>query len=487
MSLLMEDMCHLVKENARLLAKEQSKPDERGIVIRNKARLVAQGHTQEEGIDYDELFSPVARIEAIRLFLAYASFMGFTIYQMDAKSAFLYGPINKEVYTNVATSTTEAGYVATASGCGQVLWIQNQLLDYGLSMPCEALSKEISSYILLLIETTDEGTKILAIIDGQFSHQWKYLIHIIMQCLSPKSTGFNEFSSNIATTLGQYTRRARIAQSLVLPTAVDEPASPIGDDSQGEACLTVSGLEAKQDRANIIKTSTLPSDSTPRVNSLATDEGNMQHKLNELTNLYATIKGRRLETREEVGIERSTEKDINDTEEMVNILTSLDAASVLTSRVQVSVPPTAEIATSLPPAQEEKEKKMVESDTPKKKKLQELINIQVAREIEEQMVREDQRRNEQIEKDVEIARIHAEEELQMMIDALDRNNETASSLGKALYSRNLIADGASSLGKIVENKMLKAFPLPVMSSHCQKKFSLLVRKVPLAEDKRCHC
>nr|GFC00764.1 hypothetical protein [Tanacetum cinerariifolium] len=66
----------------------RNKKDERGIVIRNKARLVAQGYTEEEGIDYDEVFAPVARIEAIRLFLAYASFMGFIVYQMDVKSAF---------------------------------------------------------------------------------------------------------------------------------------------------------------------------------------------------------------------------------------------------------------------------------------------------------------------------------------------------------------------------------------------------------------
>ncbi|GJT80378.1 ribonuclease H-like domain-containing protein [Tanacetum coccineum] len=76
----------------------RNKKDERGIVIRNKARLVAQGHTQEEGIDYDEVFAPVARIEAIRLFLAYASYMGFMVYQMDVKSAFLYGQIDEEVY-----------------------------------------------------------------------------------------------------------------------------------------------------------------------------------------------------------------------------------------------------------------------------------------------------------------------------------------------------------------------------------------------------
>nr|GEX35162.1 hypothetical protein [Tanacetum cinerariifolium] len=192
----------------------QNKKDERSIVIRNKARLVAQGHTQEEGINYKEVFAPVARIEAIRLFLAYASFMGFLVYQMDVKSAFLYGtikdlcksfeklmkdrfqmsymgeltfflgksastpidtekPLLKDLdgediddppfdlvaysdsgyagvsldrksttrgcqflgcrliswqckkQTVVATSSTEAEYVAVASGCAQVLWIQN--------------------------------------------------------------------------------------------------------------------------------------------------------------------------------------------------------------------------------------------------------------------------------------------------------------------------------------------------------------------------
>ncbi|GJS65931.1 putative ribonuclease H-like domain-containing protein [Tanacetum coccineum] len=76
----------------------RNKKDERGIVVRNKVRLVAQGYTQEEGIDYDEVFAHVARIEAIRLFFAYASFMGFIVYQMDVKSAFLYGTIEEEVY-----------------------------------------------------------------------------------------------------------------------------------------------------------------------------------------------------------------------------------------------------------------------------------------------------------------------------------------------------------------------------------------------------
>ncbi|GKF65249.1 putative ribonuclease H-like domain-containing protein [Tanacetum coccineum] len=67
-------------------------------ILKNKAWLVAQGHRQEEGIDYDEVFAPVARIEAIRLFLAFAPYMGFMVYQMDVKSAFLYGKIDEEVY-----------------------------------------------------------------------------------------------------------------------------------------------------------------------------------------------------------------------------------------------------------------------------------------------------------------------------------------------------------------------------------------------------
>nr|GFB06237.1 putative ribonuclease H-like domain-containing protein [Tanacetum cinerariifolium] len=106
-----------------------NKKYERGIVVRNKARLVAQGHRQEKGIDYDKVFAPVARIEAIRIFLAFASFMGFIVYQIDVKSAFLYGKIEEAVIsttegcqflgrrliswqckkqTIVATSTTEA-------------------------------------------------------------------------------------------------------------------------------------------------------------------------------------------------------------------------------------------------------------------------------------------------------------------------------------------------------------------------------------------
>ncbi|GKB73209.1 putative ribonuclease H-like domain-containing protein, partial [Tanacetum coccineum] len=78
----------------------KNKRDERSIVMKNKARLVAQGHRQEERIDYDEVFAPVARIEAIRLFLAFASYKGFLVYEMDVKSAFLYSTIEEEVYVH---------------------------------------------------------------------------------------------------------------------------------------------------------------------------------------------------------------------------------------------------------------------------------------------------------------------------------------------------------------------------------------------------
>ena len=72
--------------------------DENGIIVRNKERLVAQGFNQEEGINYKETFAPVARLEAIRMLLAFACFKDFILYQMDVKSSFLNGFINEKVY-----------------------------------------------------------------------------------------------------------------------------------------------------------------------------------------------------------------------------------------------------------------------------------------------------------------------------------------------------------------------------------------------------
>ncbi|GJU28706.1 retrovirus-related pol polyprotein from transposon TNT 1-94 [Tanacetum coccineum] len=158
--------------------------DEEGNVTKNKARLVAYGYNQQEGIYYEETFVPVARLEAIRIFLAYAACMGFMVYQMDVNSSFLNGKISEEVYvqqlpgfksrsafdlkaysdsdyagcnldrksnyrgfkilkgnlvcwsakkqSTMAMSSAKAKYVIAAGYCAQVLWIKSQLADYDI-------------------------------------------------------------------------------------------------------------------------------------------------------------------------------------------------------------------------------------------------------------------------------------------------------------------------------------------------------------------
>ncbi|GJX93362.1 putative ribonuclease H-like domain-containing protein [Tanacetum coccineum] len=118
----------------------RNKKDNRGIVVRNKARLVAQGYTQEEGIDYDEFFALVARIEAIRLFLAYASFMNFIVYQMDVKSAFLYGTIEEEVYVCQPPGFEDPEFP------NKVYKVEKAL--YGLHQALRAWYETLSTYLL---------------------------------------------------------------------------------------------------------------------------------------------------------------------------------------------------------------------------------------------------------------------------------------------------------------------------------------------------
>nr|GEY39483.1 hypothetical protein [Tanacetum cinerariifolium] len=266
------------------------------------------------------------------------------------------------------------------------------------------------------------------------------------------------------TPIRQYTRRARIAQSSALPTVADEPESPLRDISQGEACPTDSSFIADQDRATMAKSSTLPHNSAPRVTSPAANEGRMQQTMSELTALCTSLQRQHSELlakfqAQEVEINRgsvdegeaATKRISDDSEEMATVLTSMDAATVLAGGI-VDVPtgsgsiptasspvdevptgsdvvPTASpvfaTVTMVTPYSRRKGKEvMVESDTPKKQKVQEQIDAQVARELEEQPEREDQRRSAQIARDAKIARIHVEEELQIMIDGLDRNNET---------------------------------------------------------------
>nr|GEV71296.1 hypothetical protein [Tanacetum cinerariifolium] len=270
----------------------------------------------------------------------------------------------------------------------------------------------------LKIETTEEGTKILATVDG------------ILRTVTESSLRRNLKLQDKEGT-------------------IDEHASPLRDVSEGEAYDTASGFKADQVRANIAKTSTLPHDLAPRVTSPAANEDSMQLKLDELIERSrdnAPIKGRNLDEGEAV-----VERVSNDTEEKATLLTSMDVATVLASRVAEVTTGSRSIPTIGPPAAEvptgsdvvptaglifattivvtsytrRKGKEiMVESETPKKKKIQEQIDIQMARQLEEKMERDAHRMNKQIARDAEIARIHAEEELQIMIDGLDRSNET---------------------------------------------------------------
>ncbi|GKD06664.1 putative ribonuclease H-like domain-containing protein [Tanacetum coccineum] len=118
----------------------KNKKDERGIVIKNKARLVVQGYTQEEGIDYDEVVAPVIRIEAIMLFLAYASFKYFVVYQMSVKSAFLYGKIEEEVYVCQPLGFEDPDFP------DKVYKVEKAL--YGLHQAPRAWYETLSTYVL---------------------------------------------------------------------------------------------------------------------------------------------------------------------------------------------------------------------------------------------------------------------------------------------------------------------------------------------------
>nr|GEU52708.1 hypothetical protein [Tanacetum cinerariifolium] len=141
----------------------KNKRDEENTVIRNKSRLVAKGYAQKEGVDFEESFAPVARLEVVWLFIAYAAHKSFIVYQMDVKTTLLYGPLKEEVYINqpvgfvdpyhpdkvyclkkalyglkqaprawtALQSSAEVEYVSLSACCAQVLWLRTQLTDYG--------------------------------------------------------------------------------------------------------------------------------------------------------------------------------------------------------------------------------------------------------------------------------------------------------------------------------------------------------------------
>ncbi|GJV38618.1 retrovirus-related pol polyprotein from transposon TNT 1-94 [Tanacetum coccineum] len=130
----------------------KNKKDESSLVIQNKARLVAQGFRQEEGIDYDETFSPVARTEAIRLFLAYAAHKDFTIFQMDVKTTFLNGILKVEVYVGQPPGFVSKKYPDHVYALTKAL--------YGLKQAPRAWYNVLSKFLvdsdfqIVLIDTT---------------------------------------------------------------------------------------------------------------------------------------------------------------------------------------------------------------------------------------------------------------------------------------------------------------------------------------------
>nr|GEZ43733.1 retrovirus-related Pol polyprotein from transposon TNT 1-94 [Tanacetum cinerariifolium] len=160
-----------IPEPSSKASSSQVKLDELGGVLKNKARLVARGYRQEEGIDFEESFASVARLEAIRIFIVFFAHMNINVYQMNVKTAFLIGILREEVYVSqpdrfvdpenpnhvyrlkkalcrlkqalrawsskkqksTAISSTEAKYIALSGCCAQILWMQSQLMDYGLA------------------------------------------------------------------------------------------------------------------------------------------------------------------------------------------------------------------------------------------------------------------------------------------------------------------------------------------------------------------
>nr|GEW24215.1 hypothetical protein [Tanacetum cinerariifolium] len=263
-----------------------------------------------------------------------------------------------------------------------------------------------------------------------------------------------------ASPLRQYTRSARIAQSSALPTVVDEPASPLRDVSQGEAFPTDSGFIADQEKETIAKSFTLPHDSAPRVTSPTVDEGSMQQMISELMALCTSLQRqllarfqaqeveinrlkdrvKLLEDKDGVAAQRSgddapikkrsldkreatAERISDDSEEMATILTSMDAATVLAGGITDVPTDSGSISTASPPANEVLTSSNVVPTANLVFATATVVTPYRRKKGKEVMVESETPKKQRIARDAEITRIHPEEELQIMIDGLDRNNK----------------------------------------------------------------
>jgi hypothetical protein len=144
------EVCHLVpRPNQNVVGTKwvlRNKQDEHGVVTRNKARLVAKGYSQVEGLDFNETYAPVAKLESIRILLAYATYHGFKLYQMDVKSAFLNGPIKEEVYVE------QARIVSTLTMC-----INSQRRFLGSSKPQEHGMNACEIFLSLMASKSEKS------------------------------------------------------------------------------------------------------------------------------------------------------------------------------------------------------------------------------------------------------------------------------------------------------------------------------------------
>ncbi|GJS81430.1 putative ribonuclease H-like domain-containing protein [Tanacetum coccineum] len=257
----------------------RNKKDERGIVIKNKARLVAQGYTQEEGIDYDEVFAPVARIEAITLFLAYGLFKDFVVYQMDVKSAFLYGKIEEEVYVCQPPGFKDPDFP------DRVYKVEKAL--YGLHQAPRAWYETLPTYFLdngfqrgkidkTLFIRRDKGLQVKQNKDGIFISQDKYATEILkkfgftdvktastpMEAQNPllddeygeeKGIGVNAGDSKLMLLginlllLGKV-NAARHNLLLLVRNVANGGVFEESDDSLERSTTTATGLDAEKDR-----------------------------------------------------------------------------------------------------------------------------------------------------------------------------------------------------------------------------------------------
>nr|GEZ85899.1 hypothetical protein [Tanacetum cinerariifolium] len=308
----------------------------------------------------------------------------------------------------------------------------------------------------LRIETTEEGTQIFATVDSIHKTITESSLREILSLKMRKESG----EGSGTPTEPHYTPSPKAPppsppthSSPTLPpittTSIPAVTSPAADEGSMQKTISkltalcaslqrqhfelLAKFQAQEVEINMLK---------ERVKLLEDRDGvDAQRSRDD-----APIKGRSLDERE-----ATAERISDDSEEMATVLTSMDAATVLaggiadvptgSGSIPTASPPADEVhtgsdvvptaspvfstATVVTPYRRRKGKEvMVESETLKKQRVQEQIDAQVAKELEEQLEREDQRRSKQIARDAKIIRIHAEEELQIMIDGLDRNNET---------------------------------------------------------------